>query len=210
MTASSLTSERQWTLLTVSWLVALVSTLGALFFSEVMDLEPCVLCWYQRIAMYPLALLLTVAAVRRDRSAKWYCLPLLVVDEARRVVAAIHAGWRGLSSGVIERCLDAMGDGAKRVWLGPAIGEASYEVGADVRAAFVDHDAGAECIFRPARPGHWNLDLYEAARRRLRACGLGDDRIHGGGYCVRRDEERFFSHRRDGRTGRMAALIWIR
>lgn len=138
------------------------------------------------------------------------CLPLLVVDEARRAVAAIHAGWRGLSSGVIERCLDAMGGGGKRVWLGPAIGPESYEVGADVRAAFLDHDTDAEGLFRPARPGHWYLDLYGAARRRLRACGLSDDRIHGGGDCVLRDPAQFFSHRRDGRTGRMAALIWIR
>lgn len=78
MTASSLTSERQWTLLTVSWLVALVSTLGALFFSEVMDLEPCVLCWYQRIAMFPLVLILGAGAYTQDASSVKYAFPLAI------------------------------------------------------------------------------------------------------------------------------------
>ncbi len=137
------------------------------------------------------------------------CLPLLVVDEARRSVAAIHAGWRGLAAGVIERCLDAMGAGGKRVWLGPAIGPESYEIGAEVRDVFLRHDEGAEVLFRPTRPGHWYLDLYEAARRRLRTWGIGSESIHGGAYCALRDSERFFSHRRDSVTGRMAAMVWI-
>jgi YfiH family protein len=137
------------------------------------------------------------------------CLPLLVVDEARRAVAAIHAGWRGLAAGVIERGLEAMGEGPKRVWLGPAIGPEAYEIGAEVRARILEQDSGAEAVFRPSRPGHWYLDLYEAARRRLRARGIGDDRIHGGGHCTLRDPAHCFSYRREGPTGRMAALIWM-
>ncbi|MDO9260046.1 MAG: disulfide bond formation protein B [Polaromonas sp.] len=105
MTASSLTSERQWTLLTVSWLVALVSTLGALFFSEVMDLEPCVLCWYQRIAMFPLVLILGAGAYTQDASSVKYALPLAI---AGWLVAFYHCLLYG---GFIPATLQPCGKG---------------------------------------------------------------------------------------------------
>ena len=105
MTASSLTSERQWTLLTVSWLVALVSTLGALFFSEVMDLEPCVLCWYQRIAMFPLVLILGAGAYTQDASSVKYAFPLAI---AGWLVAFYHCLLYG---GFIPATLQPCGKG---------------------------------------------------------------------------------------------------
>ena len=131
------------------------------------------------------------------------CMPVLFAEERGRVVAAAHAGWRGLSSGVLETTVAAMGvPGATIVaWLGPAIGPAVYEVGDEVRAAFEEKDA-----FSPSRPGHWLLDLYAVARQRLRA--LGVERICGGGWCTYSDPARFHSYRRDGSTGRMTALIW--
>lgn len=132
------------------------------------------------------------------------CMPVLLADDAGTVVGGAHAGWRGLSAGVIEATVDAMGVPGKRLvaWMGPAIGPAVYEVGDEVRAAFEEKEA-----FAPARPGHWLLDLYAVARRRLR--GKGVERIFGGGYCTYSDAERFYSYRRDRVTGRMAAMIWL-
>lgn len=142
----------------------------------------------------------TVCAVRMAD-----CMPVLLSDADGTVVGAAHAGWRGLSAGVIEATIAAMGLAASTIvaWLGPAIGPDSYEVGQDVRAAF----PGFEDAFRPTRPGHWLLDLYSVARRRLARAGVA--RIHGGGYCTLRDSERFFSYRRDRTAERMAALIWL-
>ena len=132
------------------------------------------------------------------------CMPVLLADEAGTVVGGAHAGWRGLSAGVIEATVEAMrSPGSKLIaWLGPAIGPRMYEVGDEVREAFVEKDA-----FSPSRPGHWLLDLYEVARRRLR--NMGVERIYGGGFCTYSDPARFFSYRRDGSTGRMAAMIWL-
>jgi YfiH family protein len=132
------------------------------------------------------------------------CMPVLLADEAGRVVGGAHAGWRGLSAGVIEATVGAMGTPGRSLiaWLGPAIGPRVYEVGDEVREAFAEKDA-----FSPSRPGHWLLDLYEVARRRLRKMGV--DRIYGGGLCTYSDPARFFSYRRDGSTGRMAAMIWL-
>lgn len=137
------------------------------------------------------------------------CLPLLLCDEEGSVVAAVHAGWRGLSSGVIEQALRAMGrpPQALLAYLGPAIGPAAYEVGAEVRAAFVAVDAPSEAAFAPGRPGRFYADLYALARRRLARSGVA--RSYGGGYCTYSERERFYSYRRDGATGRMASLIWI-
>ena len=138
------------------------------------------------------------------------CLPVLLAS-GDAVVAAAHAGWRGLAAGVIESTIARMEVRPDSVvaWLGPAIGPDAFEVGEDVRRAFVDHDAGAAAAFRPypGRDGKWFADIFELARRRLRAQGL--TAIHGGGICTHGDRTRFFSHRRDGVTGRMAALIWI-
>lgn len=137
------------------------------------------------------------------------CLPILLCSERSETVAAIHAGWRGLSAGVIENTLDLLGAPESLLaWFGPAIGARSYEVGGEVRAAFIRRDPDLEKVFAPARPGHWLLDLYAAARSRLQVCGVRSESIYGGGFCTRSDARRFFSYRRDGVTGRVAALIW--
>jgi YfiH family protein len=130
------------------------------------------------------------------------CMPVFFAGDG--VVAVAHAGWRGLSGGVLEATLDAMRAPPASVsaWLGPAIGPRVYEVGDEVRAAF----AGYESAFKPTRAGHWLLDLYAIALAKLRAKGVA--RISGGGFCTL-SEDRFHSYRRDKTTARMAALIWI-
>lgn len=137
------------------------------------------------------------------------CLPLLLCDEAGTVVAAAHAGWRGLAAGVIEATVATMGVPADRLiaWLGPAIGPESFEVGGEVREAFVAHDPAAATAFRARPNGKWLCDLYRLARLRLTA--LGVCRVSSADFDTCRDAERFFSYRRDGATGRMASLIWI-
>ena len=136
------------------------------------------------------------------------CLPVLLCSDDGTVLGAAHAGWRGLAAGVIEATVAAMRVPGERViaWLGPAAGPANYEVGEEVRAAFVDGDAGAAAAFVATRPGHWRVDLYALARQRLAA--LGVSRVAGGDRCTIGEHGAFFSHRRDARTGRMASLIW--
>lgn len=136
------------------------------------------------------------------------CLPLLVCAEDGREIAAIHAGWRGLAAGVIERAVERLAAPREKllVWLGPAIGAASYEVGADVRDAFVAQSARNADAFTPTRPGHWRCDLYALARQRLAALGIA--RVHGGGFDTYADPG-FYSYRRAARTGRFVSLIWI-
>jgi YfiH family protein len=138
------------------------------------------------------------------------CLPVLFCARDGREVGAAHAGWRGLAAGMLERTVAAMRTPADELlaWLGPAAGPAAYEIGVEVREAFLAHDPGAASAFVSTRPGHWHVDLYALARRRLHACGVGH--VSGGGLCTISDPARFFSHRRDGRTGRMASLVWIR
>jgi YfiH family protein len=137
------------------------------------------------------------------------CLPILLCADDGREIAALHAGWRGLSAGVIQACVSRMRTPPARLlaWLGPAIGPRSYEVGDEVRDAFIRPDENAAAAFEPNRPGHWLCDLYTLARLRLRAAGV--TRIHGGGFDTFTDP-RFYSYRRDGaRSGRFASLIWI-
>lgn len=142
------------------------------------------------------------------------CLPVLLCDQAGSVVAAAHAGWRGLADGVLDKTIQAMGvDGSSLMaWLGPAIGPSVFEVGAEVRQAFIKHDPSAEAAFSPLPSLDASLDnkflanLYLLARQRLAALGI--TRIYGGNDCTYTDAERFFSYRRDDRTGRMATLIW--
>lgn len=145
------------------------------------------------------------------------CLPVLLAACDGSAVAAAHAGWRGLAAGVIEATVSALrercGSGLTlQAWLGPAIGPGHFEVGEEVRTAFLDADAGAVNAFRPGRDGRWLCDLAALARRRLAACGI--QQIAGGGLCTYADEARFFSHRRDVQhrgldaTGRMASCIW--
>jgi hypothetical protein len=136
------------------------------------------------------------------------CMPVLLADESGAAVGVAHAGWRGLSGGVIEATLEAMALPAARVlaWLGPAIGPRVYEVGAEVRAAFLERDARAASAFA-AREGRWLLDLYAVARQRLAAKGV--TRVFGGGLCTYSDPGRFYSHRRSRDAARMAAAIWL-
>ena len=137
------------------------------------------------------------------------CLPLLLCDAAGSVVAAAHAGWRGLAEGVIERTVAAMQVDPATVmaYLGAAIGPQAFEVGAEVRAAFVAQDAAAQQAFTPHSEGKWLADIYLLARQRL--ARLGVEKICGGEYCTFTETERFYSYRRDGATGRMASLVWL-
>lgn len=138
------------------------------------------------------------------------CLPVLFCDDAGSVVAAAHAGWRGLAAGVLERTVAALPVPPARLmaWLGPAIGPEAFEVGEEVRAAFVAADAQSAQAFRPGpAPGKHYADLWLLARQRLR--GAGVSRISGGGLSTHADAARFYSFRRDGITGRMAALVWL-
>lgn len=139
------------------------------------------------------------------------CLPVLFCARDGSEVAGAHAGWRGLADGMLEATLAAMRTPAGEVmaWLGPAAGPQKYEVGRDVRDAFVSPDAEAFAAFVATRPDHWHVNLYALARRRLVAAGVRAGHIHGGGLCTISDTQRFFSHRREGRTGRMATLIWM-
>jgi polyphenol oxidase len=136
------------------------------------------------------------------------CLPVLLCDRDASVVAVAHAGWRGLSAGVLEAVVAALPvlPGALLAYLGPAIGAQVYEVGDDVRRAFVRRDPRASAAFVAHGDGKFLADLAMLARQRLAACGIG--RVHGGGICTASDR-RFFSFRRDRITGRMAGLIWM-
>ena len=138
------------------------------------------------------------------------CLPVILCDRDGTTVAAAHAGWRGLSAGVVEATVQAMAVAPAQLmaWLGPAIGAQAYEVGDEVRDAFVQRSMRATQAFGAGKgPGKWWCDLYMLARQRLEALGVRS--IHGGGFCTYTERERFFSHRRDGQCGRMATLIWI-
>lgn len=137
------------------------------------------------------------------------CLPVLLAAADGTAVGVAHAGWRGLAAGVLESLVQAMAVPAPQLyaWLGPAIGPDAFEVGGEVRDAFLARDAGAGEAFRPSPAGRWLADIYTLARRRLTAAGVRS--IAGGGFCTVTERERFFSYRRDGRTGRMATAIWI-
>lgn len=136
------------------------------------------------------------------------CLPVLFCDRQGTQVAAAHAGWRGLAAGVLENTVAAMSTPASELlaWMGPAIGPAVYQVGAEVKAAFrQQEDEGAEAF--AADGDRWLFDLYAMARHRLQRAGVGH--ISGGGVCTYCDPERFFSYRRDIVTGRMATMVWL-
>lgn len=136
------------------------------------------------------------------------CLPVLFCDTAGTQVAAAHAGWRGLCQGVLEATVAHFAEpAAVLAWLGPAIGPTQFEVGPEVRAAFVAHTAQAAVCFVPTGQGKYLADIYQLARQRLRQAGV--QAIYGGDYCTVSDARRFFSYRRDGQTGRQASLIWL-
>ena len=139
------------------------------------------------------------------------CIPVLFAAHDGSIVGAAHAGWRGLAGGVLEAtvaAMSALGADPTRIsaWLGPGIGQDSFEVGDEVRAAFVGHDARPSEEFLPNPRGKWQCDLVALARSRLAAVGLTD--VTGGEFCTYADKKRFFSYRRDGQCGRMAALNW--
>ena len=137
------------------------------------------------------------------------CLPVLLCDRTGSVVAVVHAGWRGLSSGVIETTVRKMNVAPDDLlaYLGPAIGPAAFEVGSDVRDAFIAGDSGTDDAFTPCGGNKWRTDLSRLARQRLVRSGV--QRVFGCGVCTYSDPARFYSYRRDKVTGRMAALIWL-
>lgn len=137
------------------------------------------------------------------------CMPLFLCDRAGRRVAVAHAGWRGLAAGVIESTVRALQAPAAEVlaWMGPTIGPGAFEVGPEVRDAFVRSDPGAEAAFRAGKPGKHMADLYALARMRLARAGV--TQVSGGGFCTWTDTTRFYSYRRAQRSGRMGAFIWI-
>ncbi len=137
------------------------------------------------------------------------CLPVIFCDRAGTRVAVAHAGWRGLAAGVLEATVEAMGVVPSQLmaWLGPAIGPQAFEVGGEVREAFVNFANEASEAFTPSLNGRWFADIYVLAAQRLVRRGVAD--VYGGGWCTFNERDRFYSYRRDKITGRMATLAWI-
>lgn len=137
------------------------------------------------------------------------CLPVLFCDAQGSVVGAAHAGWKGLAAGVIESTVQAMNIPPQNLmaWLGPAISQEAFEVGEEVRTVFVAAQPQAASAFTTGQSGKWLADLYALARMRLNALGI--TQIYGGNHCTYRENEKFFSYRRDGTTGRMGTFIWL-
>jgi YfiH family protein len=137
------------------------------------------------------------------------CLPVLLAARDASAVAVAHAGWRGLAAGVLEATVAKLAVSPRELiaWLGPAISARYFEVGGEVRAAFLGGDPGAASAFTPNPRGRWQCDLGALARRRLAALGVTE--VSGGTWCTYAEPARFFSYRRDGRCGRMGALVWL-
>ncbi len=137
------------------------------------------------------------------------CLPVFLASRDGDRIGLAHAGWRGLAAGVVGATVEALDTDPARLiaWLGPCIGPDAFEVGAEVRAAFTASDPASAADFRAGRAGHWFADLPALARRALARAGIAD--VHGGTHCTVSEPARFYSYRRDGRTGRMAALLWL-
>jgi hypothetical protein len=134
------------------------------------------------------------------------CLPLLFCSEDGEKIAAVHAGWRGLLNGIISQTVSALQTNRLLVWLAPAIGANCFEVGSEVRDAFIAKNAQFTHAFVPHSTGKWLADIYQLARIEL--LDLGVTKIYGGEFCTMTDAQRFYSYRRDAQTGRMATLIW--
>ncbi len=136
------------------------------------------------------------------------CLPLVLASRDGTRIGIAHAGWRGLAAGIIENTVGALGVSGDEIlaWLGPAIGPAAFEVGGEVREAFVSADPGATAAFVPNARGRWQADLGALARRRLESLGVRE--VSGGGACTWSDPARYFSYRRAPATGRLATLVW--
>jgi YfiH family protein len=154
------------------------------------------------------------AAIARERGAVAViqvadCLPVLLAAADGSCVAAAHAGWRGLAAGVLEATVERLATDPRGLiaWLGPGIGPQHFEVGAQVREAFLAQDPAAAVAFRANERGRWQCDLVALARQRLQQAGVRQ--VFGGEWCTYADRARFFSYRRDGQCGRMAALVWL-
>lgn len=137
------------------------------------------------------------------------CLPVLLCDREGECVAAVHAGWRGLAAGIVEAAVAALPVEPDRLaaWLGPAISRRAFEIGPEVRERLLDGDPGATACFARGSGDRWQADLYGLAGRRLTAAGVAS--VTGGGSCTHQQSEWFYSHRRDGPTGRMAAVVYL-
>lgn len=137
------------------------------------------------------------------------CMPLLLTDAQGTRVAAVHAGWRGMAAGIIEAAVHSLDvdPSSLLAWMGPTIGPDAFEVGPEVREAFMVREPRAAEVFREHKPGKFMADLYGLARQRLSSAGVAS--IHGGGFCTRSEPERFFSYRREPKSGRMGAFIWM-
>lgn len=137
------------------------------------------------------------------------CLPILLCNQAGSEVGAVHAGWRGLQAGVVQSALATMNSSAHQLmaWIGPGISQACFEVGDEVRTAFIDTMPHAKSFFSASRQGHWQCDLAGLAEQVLKAQGVAE--VYRDSYCSYRDSDSFFSYRRSATTGRMACLIWI-
>ncbi len=137
------------------------------------------------------------------------CLPVLLCAGDGAEIAAIHAGWRGLAAGAIEATLDALQTPPSDLlaWFGPAISQPAFEVGGEVREAFVAVSPDAAAAFAPNARGRWQADLYLLGRQRLAARGV--ERVYGGGLCTHSDPGKFYSYRRDGATGRMLSFVYM-
>lgn len=137
------------------------------------------------------------------------CMPIFICDKAGTKIALLHAGWRGLLTGVIESSVAALRTPGNQLmaYLGPGIGAEVYEVGLDVYEAFLKHNPAAATAFCSSREDHWLANMYLLARQRLQSLGIED--ITGGEHCTYLEGDRFYSYRRDRQTGRMASLVWL-
>ena len=138
------------------------------------------------------------------------CLPVLFCSVDGNKVAAAHAGWRGLAAGVLENTVAALQceAGDLIAWLGPAISQANFEVGDEVRDVFIAAEPAAATMFEPNDRGRWQADLYGLARQRLQRCGVAS--VYGGKWCTYADDKRFYSYRRSADTGRMVSFVTLK
>jgi len=137
------------------------------------------------------------------------CLPVLFCNKEGTKVAAVHAGWRGLLNGILENTVYNLNESSGQLiaWLGPAISQPCFEVGPEVRNAFINFHAEATDAFIPGKNDRWQADIYQLARLRLHHCQI--ENVYGGNACTVSQEANYFSYRRDGQTGRMATAVWV-
>ncbi|WP_117235935.1 peptidoglycan editing factor PgeF [Vibrio maerlii] len=136
------------------------------------------------------------------------CLPILLTNDLGTQVAAVHAGWRGLANGIVENAVAKFTEGQIMAWVGPAISQSAFEVGDDVVNAFIQHDSQAISAFEEKpQPGKWLANMTLLVEQRLNSVGVTN--VTQSGLCTFKDDEQFYSYRRDGITGRQASFIWL-